>query len=138
MNHILDKFVPVATAFRPKTAGELFALRLAQKLGEARAIGHFLSLADSYSEGQLLSAYRRTLRAVKNGDRGRRFHVELKRIHSNGYHDHGGSLISIRVERRAVAAAIFHGEHIEYTDADRKSTRLNSSHIQKSRMPSSA
>ena len=30
------------------------------------------------------------------------------------------------------------GEHLPITFADRKSTRLNSSHIQKSRMPSSA
>lgn len=117
MNHILDKFVPVTTAFRPKTAGELFAIRLAQKLGDAPATGHYFSLVDTYSESQLLSAYRRASRAAGNGDRGRRFHVELERIHSNGYHDHSGSLISIRIERRAVGAAIFHGEHLEYTDA---------------------
>ena len=30
------------------------------------------------------------------------------------------------------------GSHFHFFEADRKSTRLNSSHIQKSRMPSSA
>ena len=117
MTHILDKFIPVGTVFRPETVSELFALRLAQKLGDAPAARHYLALADNYTEAQLLSAYRRTVRAAGNGDRGKRFHVELERIHSNGNHDHCTSLISIRVERRAVAAAIFHGDHLEYTDS---------------------
>ena len=38
----------------------------------------------------------------------------------------------------AYAAAVVAAEQVGQYDADRKSTRLNSSHIQKSRMPSSA
>ena len=117
MNPILDQFTPTATAFRPKKVGELFALRLAQKLRDAPAVRHYLSLADRYSEAQLISVYRRTMRAGGNEDRGRRFHVELERIHSNGNHVHPASMISVRVERRAIAAAIFHGDHLEYADA---------------------
>jgi hypothetical protein len=115
MDSLLDKFTP--TAFRPNRARDLFALRLAQKLGDARTVGHFVSLADSFTETQLLCAYRRTLRASGNGDRGRRFHSELERTHPNGNHDPQASLISIRIERRTVAAAIFHGDQLEYTDS---------------------
>jgi len=117
MKSLLDKFVPAANEFRPETAMELFALRLAQKLGEAQAVRHFVALAESYSFAQLMCAYRRTLRGNGNGDRGRRFHDELKRIHAAGNHDPQSRLISIRVERRAVAAAVFHDDHLEYVDA---------------------
>jgi hypothetical protein len=115
MDSLFEKFNPAA--FRPTRTRDLFALRLAQKLGEERTVGHFVSLADSYTETQLLCAYRRTLRASGNGDRGRRFHIELERTNQNGNHDPQASLISIRIERRAVAAAIFHGDQLEYTDS---------------------
>src|SRR6266851_4617489 len=117
MKSLFDKFIPDSTAFRPTTGSDLFALRLAQKLDDAPAVRHYAALADTHSEAQLLCAYRRTLRANGNGDRGRRFHIELERTHANGSYDSHASLISIRVERRAVAAAIFHGDHLEYTDA---------------------
>src|SRR5436309_393694 len=117
MNRILDQFIPQTTAFRPNTASELFALRLAQKLGDVRAARHYVTLVDSHSEAQLLSAYRRTLKASGDRDLGRRFHVELERINANGNHNNRAKLISVRVERRTVAAAIFHGEHLEYTDS---------------------
>jgi hypothetical protein len=115
MNSLFDRFIP--TAFRPARTSDLFALRLAQKLGEAPAVRHFVVLGDSHTETQLLSAYRRTLRANGGEDRGRRFHAELERTHANGNHVPQASLISIRVERRAVAAAIFNGDHLEYADA---------------------
>ncbi|MGD1096661.1 MAG: hypothetical protein ABSB35_32285 [Bryobacteraceae bacterium] len=117
MNSLLDQFRPNTTAFRPSTARELFALRLAQKLNDVAAVRHFVNLAEDYSEGQLLCAYRRTIRANGHGDAGWRFHVELKRIHGNGHHDPPEGLVSIRIERRAVAVAIFQGDHLEYTDA---------------------
>jgi len=115
MHSLLDKFTP--TVFRPIRTSDLLALRLAQKLGEVKAVGHFVILADRYTEAQLLCAYRRALRADGEGDRARRFHVELDRIPGNANHVPHSSLISIRVERRAVAAAIFNGDHLEYTDA---------------------
>jgi hypothetical protein len=114
---LLDRYIPSTAAFRPTVASELFALRLAQKLVDAPAVRHYASLVDSYSQGQLLCAYRRALRSPGNESLGRRFHVELERIHSNGNHDRHGNLISIRIERRTVAAAIFYGEHLEYADS---------------------
>ena len=110
-----DRFTP--TAFRPRTTSDLFALRLAQKLDDAPAAGHYVTVVDGHSESQVLCAYRRALRLTENGDRGRRFHLELERIQPNGNQEPRVSLISIRVERRAVAATIFRGEHLEYADA---------------------
>jgi len=115
MHSLFDKFTPAV--FRPVRTSDLFALRLAQKLGEAKSVGHFVILADGYTETQMLCAYRRTSRVNGEGDRGRRFHAELQRTSPNGNHVPQASLISIRVERRAVAAAIFNGDHLEYTDA---------------------
>src|SRR5437879_3465273 len=124
MKYLLDKFGPTTSDFKPKRSTDLFALRLAQKLDDRAAVNHYVLLADNYSEAQLLCAYRRTMRNNVNGDRGRLFHLELKRVSSdtNGYPHN--SLISIRVERRTVAAAIFNGDHIEYADA----RQLSSAH----------
>lgn len=117
MTSLLDQFIPTATAFRPSTARELFALRLAQKLNDSAAVRHYVDLAETYSEGQILCAYRRTGRAHPNPDPGRHFHLELQKSRGNGHRHGAGTLLSIRVERRTVAIVIFDGEHIEYTDA---------------------
>jgi hypothetical protein len=117
MKSLLDRFAPLTAAFRPSTATELFALRLAQKLGDAPAVRHYASLAESYAEFQMLCAYRRTLRQGHNGTRGRQFLAELERVNPSGQHNGYARLISIRVERRTIAAAILHGNHIEYADA---------------------
>jgi hypothetical protein len=117
MNSVLDRFIPIQTPFRPKSAGDLFALRLAQKLQDAAAVAHYVSLVDGHSESQLLCAYRRTLRATSFSDWGRQFLAELQRTHANGGQNGCIRLISIRVERRTIAAAIFRGQHLEYTDS---------------------
>jgi len=117
MTQLLDRFIPITTAFRPSTARELFALHLAQKLNDAAAVRHYVDLTDTHSEPQLLSAYRRTIRANAGADTGRLFHAELKATHGNGQQSPSDSLIAIRIERRTIAAAVFHGEHMEYTDA---------------------
>src|SRR5271169_915568 len=117
MKLLLDRFMSSSAAFRPATATDLFALRLAQKLNDAPSVRHYVALADSHSAAQLLLAYRRALRANGHADLGRRFQVELRRTHANGNQDRNTSLISIRVERRAKATAIFHADHLEYTDA---------------------
>ena len=111
MTSLFDRFIPSTAAFRPQTSTELFALRLAQKLGDASAIGHYVTLADSYSEVQLLGAFRRAVRKHNNENLGRPFLAELQGLHAtNGIHNRDSKLISIRVERRAVAAGIFHGD----------------------------
>ena len=117
MSSLLDRYIPTQNPFRPQSVSDLFALRLAQKLQDAPAVMHYVTLADGHTEPQLLGAYRRTLRASRYGDRGRQFLAELRRAHSNGSQNGCVRLISVRVERRTVAAAIFHGQHLEYTDS---------------------
>src|ERR1700680_1647335 len=103
--------------FRPKTTVEFFALRLAHKLGEATAAAHYLDLLEHCSESHMITAYRRTV-ASKPGDLARRFHSELEPfLHRDGDNGNGISrprLAAIRVDRRAVAVAIFNGDHLEY------------------------
>ena len=91
MPSFFDKFIPASSSFRPRTTTELFALRLAQKLDDAPAVGHYVTLAGNHAESQLLCAYRRTLRMNGNGDRGRVFHRELEQTHANG--DHPGEAL---------------------------------------------
>ncbi len=117
MRSILNSFKGQPAEFVPETGQDVFALRLAQKLNDAPAVAHYAMLAVEYSEHQLLSAYRRVIRQSAGGDLGRRFHLELERVHTNGYQNGDTSLIAIRVERRTIAAAIFQGDHLEYTDA---------------------
>src|ERR1019366_6871072 len=117
MTPILDRFKNTQAGFVPATIQDLFALRLAQKLGDAPAAAHYATLLTDHSEAQLLLAYRRAVRNAQNGDRGRRFHAELERTHSNGQNGFSPSLISIRIERRAVAGAVFRGDHLEYADS---------------------
>lgn len=117
MPSILDRFQRPSAGFVPTTHQDVFALRLAQKLGDSPAAAHYALLASEYPEGQLLHAYRRTIRHARGGDLGRLFHVELERVAANGNGSGNTSLIAIRVERRAVAAAVFHSTHLEYTDS---------------------
>jgi hypothetical protein len=125
MKSLLDRFIPANSVFRPGTASEMFALRLAQKLEDAAAVRHYVSLANSYTEFQMLCAYRRTLRHSGNGYRGKQFLIELKGTQANGGQNGNARLISIRVERRAVAAAILNGTHLEYADARQLSSDRN-------------
>jgi hypothetical protein len=124
MTSILDKFKVANTGFVPKTVQELFALRLAQKLGDVAAAVHYAQLAAEHSEPRLLVAYHRAIRNHPGGDLGRLFHEELERISPNVQNGFSPNLISIRVERRAVAGAIFRGDHLEYAD----SKQLSSAH----------
>jgi len=124
MQSLFDKFKPRGASFLPRTLSDLFALRLAQKLGDTAAVHHYVQLADRYSEEQLICAYKRARRSVAKADLSRRFHVELDRLPRNGNHNGYIKLVSIRIERRAVAAAIFDGDHLSYTD----SRQLSSAH----------
>jgi hypothetical protein len=124
MTAILDRFNNTKAEFVPATVQDLFALRLAQKLGDSSAAAHYSMLVTEHSDDRLLLAYRRAVRNVQNGDLGRRFHAELEKTPSNVNNGCGPNLISVRVERRAVAAAVFRGDHLEYAD----SRQLSSSH----------
>jgi hypothetical protein len=103
------------TQFRPTTADEFFALRLAQKLHEASAAQHYADLFERYSQAQLLIAFRRAQATGSHLDPARSFHVELGRL--TGRNGNGActrQLAAIRIERRAVAVVILSGEHLQY------------------------
>jgi hypothetical protein len=120
MKGILDRVSKSALSasyshFRPKSPGEFFALRLAQKLGDSVASKHYVELTERYSEAQLLVAYRR---ATSNGSGAnviRNFHTELERVsgkHVNGMPNQ--RIAAIQIERRAIAVVILKGERLEY------------------------
>ena len=112
---ILERFIHVAAPFRPRSPADVFALRLAHKLGDAAAAQHYAMLVASHSESHLLVAFRRTVKSGQHSSLGRRFHMELERAHSDGQNGDATKLLAVRVERRSVAAAIFHGGQLEYT-----------------------
>ena len=120
MTNILDQVARSSARsqygqFQPSTTHEFFALRLADHLGEASIARHYADLAEQYSEGQLLEAYRRAL--ISHVDVARRFHTELKPIKSRKCGaESRGRLAAIRIDRRAVAVAIFNGDHLQHTD----------------------
>lgn len=121
MTTILDRVANSARTqygeFRPATTQEFFALRLAARLGEGASAEHFVQLANEYSEGQLLAAYRRALR--NHADLGRRFHLALESLKGKkaGNGSGVGRLLAIRIERRAIAFAVFSGDHLKHADA---------------------
>jgi hypothetical protein len=117
MKSLLDRYIPSTAQFRPNTVSEFFALRLAQKLDDAVAVRHYVSLLEGQTASQLLVAYRRAIQAGRNRDLGRQFLLEVNSLRGNGHHDPHSSLIAIRVERRTVAAAVFNGLHLEYADS---------------------
>jgi hypothetical protein len=102
--------------FRPKTAQEFLALRLAGRLGDTSAAEHYAELAEQFTEGQLLAAYRRTL--SNHLDPARRFHRELEPLRGRNCSTESRSLLcAIRIERRAIAVAILNGDHLQHIDA---------------------
>lgn len=115
MTSILERFAKPSAGFEPKTTRDVFAFRLAQKLRDAPAAAHYAALADEHSAARLLTAYRRTVRNAPDGDLGRRFHVELQRASDNTSDIRSANLLAVRVERRSIAAAVFAGERLEYT-----------------------
>lgn len=115
MTSILDRFVRPPVGFEPKTTQDLFTLRLAQKLRDATAAGHYAALVAEYSQARLITAYRRTVRSAPDGDLGRRFQDELQRASDNSSDIRSAKLLAVRVERRSIAAAVFCGDHLEYT-----------------------
>ena len=103
--------------FRPSSASECFALRLAQKLGDQAAARHYVELLKQYSEGRLIAAFRRAS-TLPQRDRVRIFHSALRELGAgrNGYN--GGTnrsrLTGIRIERRSVAVVVMNGDMPEH------------------------
>ena len=65
---------------------------------------------------RLLSAYRSALRNGHGGDLGRRFHAELQLLSGDQPTPRASSLLALRIERRSIAAAVYLGNHLDYTD----------------------
>jgi len=119
MTNILDRIARTPSPltygyFRPKSTGDLFALRLASKLGDATAARHHIELLGQHSEESLLVAFRRVFSSSTVSDPARRFHVELVRLNGrNGHEPSVKRLIAVRIERRAVAVAVSEGANLE-------------------------
>lgn len=103
--------------FRPETTEEFFAYRLAAKLGEQTAARHYAELTDQYSQSKLLVAYRQSVRS--HVDPARRFHEALQPLHDRPSINRTATktLGAIRIERRAIAAAVLAGDYLKYADA---------------------
>src|SRR5687768_8379718 len=103
--------------FRPTDTDEVFALRLAKKLGDEAAAAHYVDLLQEYSQSQLLIAHRRVVGSGARRELARSFHLELKQLQSrNGLSVQRHRLAAIRIERRGIAVAILKGEQLEYLD----------------------
>ena len=129
MMNILDHVAESAArnrsaGFYPTTTKEYFALQLATKLDDGCSARHYAELADTYSEGHMLAAYRLALKS--HVGTARRFHVELESLRS-GRGDVGrdSCVIAVRIERRAVAIAILRGDHLHYADSRQLSSVQN-------------
>ncbi len=120
MTNILDQVARSSAQrqfgrFLPSSTREFLALRLAQHLGEASSAQHYSDLAEQYSEGQLLMAYRRAI--MSHHELARRFHMELEPLRTRKYSTESrGRLAAFRIDRRAVAVAILSGDHLQHTD----------------------
>ncbi len=114
---------PVLSSFQATTERALFILRLARKLGDPDAASHYADLARDHNNETLLVAYRRTMKCGHPPkDLGRRFHEVLARVPEqrlgsgrNGSGDMG-PFLSVKVERRSIAVAVFVGTKLDYHD----------------------
>jgi hypothetical protein len=115
----------ISARFRPKSPAEVLTLRLSQRLGDAASAAHYASLLARYSEAQVLLAYRRTQESGIVQVPGRHFHKELLAIPASASDDHNAKLLALRLERRAIAAALFSGDRLEYTQVRQLSSARN-------------
>ena len=118
MTGILDRVArssspTLKTQFRPASPQHFLALRLAYRLNDAAGVHHYVELCDRHAEDKLLTAYRRTMTSGSH-DLARTFHAMVDRAGTNGNGEIHGRLAAIRIERRAIAVAIFDGYRLEY------------------------
>jgi hypothetical protein len=112
----------VYSDFSPGTTPEVFALRLATKLGDGAAAKHYAELVERYPADHLLIAYHRAVAHSHNGNVARRFHDFFEPLKHRDDQSTGNSkspyrLAAIRVDRRAVGVAVFNGDHLTYAQA---------------------
>jgi hypothetical protein len=108
--------------FSPGTVPEIFALRLATKLGDGSAAKHYSELVERYPADHLLIAYHRAVAHRHNGNLARRFHDFFEPLKHRDDQNVGNGkstykLAAIRVDRRAAGVAVFNGDHLVYARA---------------------
>jgi hypothetical protein len=121
MTNILEQVARSSSAalkshFVPTTPSEFLASRLADRLDDRHAVRHYLELAQRFGDSALLTAYRRVRDRGSHADSARSFHVELERISPRPGDEHVGNhrrLAAIRIERRAIAVALFAGDALD-------------------------
>lgn len=117
MMSILDRFnQPAYSSFRPRTLQDVFALRLAHKLNDEAAVGHYVKIVAENSDEKVLYALGRAVATAGRSAMARRF---LELIERNGS-GHGISLSDVRTaafkcERRSIAVAVYVGDRLDYT-----------------------
>lgn len=115
MTNILNQVaLSLHSRFRPSSPDEYVALRLAQQLGEPEVAAHYAMLASQFSQAKLLCAYRHAITAAHGERPARVFHEYLSTHGTNGSNGlPHPRLLSVRIERRTVAVAVFCGLHLE-------------------------
>ncbi len=100
--------------FQPTTPDEFFALRLAERLGDAATAKHYAELAGEHSPERLLSLYHRIVsEETAQTQAGKRLHVLLTGHAHGSVHCARPRLLAVAVMRRAIATALFVGTHLE-------------------------
>lgn len=113
LERIAGQHVPAPKQFRPARPEHFFALRVAVHLNEAAAVDHYVELCGHYSEASVLAAY---LIAMSKGSQplAEGFHAALERIGRGSGDLPRRDVAAIRIERRAIAIAVFSGFHLKY------------------------
>jgi len=114
---ILEQIANTYNRFRPLNSTDFFALCLAHKLGDFDSAAHYASLASQVGQDALLVAYTRAKKHVLGGENlPMRFHQELVHVKA-AFVESPGKLLSLRIERRTIAAAVFIGTRLDFTQA---------------------
>lgn len=114
---ILEQVAKTYNRFCPMSASDFFALCLAHRLDDKDAATHYAALVSQVGQGSLLVAYTRAKKHQGGGESlSKRFHLELENI-SGGSVDAPGNLLSLRIERRTIAAAVFIGMRLDFTNS---------------------
>ncbi len=99
--------------FRPSSPEEYLALRLARGLGEADAAAHYAVLLSQHPTSKLVAAYYAALAEKDSGKRGATFHQHLLKNQSGVTEPTQDRIVAIKIDRRAIAVAVFFGTHLE-------------------------
>lgn len=99
--------------YRPATPEHFIALRLATLLNDPAAVDHYAELCDRHSVQIVLAAYD-AMRRGGEKNAAAAFHAALEHKDGGGRSIAEPDLAAIRIERRAIAVAIFHGTTLKY------------------------